>query len=685
MPTTQSTHIPLDVAPGVCPPTDCTEAATQQYTSADKIRFVNGLPRKIGGWKRILFDDGDTIEGCVRAIFSGTLDEKVQTLLGGDKALYGLQGSSLNNITPLLTTTNAIANSLDTHYDTLGSDPLATTSGSDEVVVTDSEAANYQAGDTYTLSGATATGGIGAPEFNKDHIVRSVGSGTITIKTTSSATSTTTGGGASVVRTSGLLTVNATGHGQADNDRVKLASATDTGGITAAQINLEFQIRNSTTNTFDVMTAGSATSSVTSGGGASTTYQKQIADGLCDETSGQGYGMGRYGTGLYGTALVSATGRRFPRLWFFDQFGENIVMTPGNGTGIYSWDGDLTVAPTLVSNAPTENNYVFVSDNILVSLGADGERNKIKASDQGDITQWTASSTNQVFEDFIEGAGRLWSHVSLNGTNLIFTKNQCYTFRYIGLPFVWQIRFKDNIGCIAPNARVVVKGVAYWMGENNFYEWRGGNIEVTPSNIPGTPQTTLLNYVFKDINRAQASKCFAWYNKRYDEIWYHYPSEGSDEIDRVARYHVTERHWTPDTFDRLAAEYPNINLQFPRLIDSNGNFYRHEVGVDDDESAMAWSLKTNLRDFGTDNVLQEAIIPDSIQNGDITFKVDAYSYPQSATAKNTKTVTVTPTTEFISLDIDGRFLQYTFNGNVLGQDWIMGQWLEPLQESSRSE
>jgi hypothetical protein len=479
------------------------------------------------------------------------------------------------------------------------------------------------------------------------------------------------------------VTINDTAHGQADGDRVSIASAADTGGITGAQINLEFQIRNVDTDTFDIMTAGTATSSVSGDGGASTEYQQQLTDGNCDEANGQGYGMGMYGVGRYGLAPTSTNGKRYPRIWFFDSFGDNILMTPGNSGGIYTWDGDLTGAPSLVSNAPTDVNYAFVSNNTLVTFGADGVDNRIKASDQGDITQWTSSSTNSVFTDDIEGAGRFWSHVSLNGTNLIFTPNQCYTFRFIGLPLVWDTDFKDTIGICAPMARVVVGGVAYWMGQNNFYMWRGGKIEVVGSNIGS--ESTLLEYVFNDINRSQISKSFAWYNKRYDEVWFHYPSAASNEVDRVARYHVTDKHWTPDTFDRLAAFYPNQNLQFPRLIDSSANIYRHEVGTDDDVNSMAWSLKTNLRDFGTDNVLNPIIIPDSIQVGDISVFAESFSYPQSPVPKNTKTITIEPTKPFSPLGVDGRFIQYTFSGNELGQSWKMGAWKESIQVSSRSE
>lgn len=683
MTTTLSKDIPINIVSGVFPSTDRAGADTQGLSvAASKIRFLNGRPQKLGGWESITMN-GATISGCVRAVFSANLGEKLQTLLGSNEYLYALLGSNLTNITPLAGSTTVIANSLDTHYDTLASDPLTTTNGSNEVVVADADAAFYVAGDSYVLSGATDTGGIGAAEFNKTHIIREVGSGTITIKTSSNATSDATGGGGSVVRTSGLVTVNATAHNQNNGARIAIAAATTFGGITTGEINIEHIIRNVTTNTFDAMTTGTATSSVSAGGGASTTYEVGIAEGACDETNGQGYGMGLYGVGLYGTALASTNGRRYPRIWFFDSFGDNIVMTPGNAGKIYTWDGDTTVAPTVVANAPTDVNYLFVSNNILVTFGADGIRNRVKGSDQGDTTNWTSSSTNQVFTDDIEGAGALKSHVSLNGLNLIFTNTQCYTFRYIGLPLVWEIKFKDNIGIIAPMARVVVKGVAYWMGENNFYEWRGGNIDVMRSNISN--QSTLLNYVFKNINRSQLSKCFAWYNKRYDEIWFHYPSAGSNEVDRVVRYHVTEKHWTPDTFDRLAAEYPNTNAQFPRLIDSSGVFYRHEVGNDDNDSAMAFSLTTGRTKLASSNIQVTQLIPDSIQTGNITVTVDLFSYPQSATAKNTKTLTITPTTEFMPVGADGRYIQYIFSGETLDQEWVMGLWEQSVQLSSKSQ
>lgn len=678
--TTQSTHIPLDVLPGVCPDTDATNAQTPHYVMADKIRFLKGKPQKIGGWLKIVMN-GSTIVGKVRSIFSANLDNKVKTLLGSSSGLYALFGSQLTNITPLLTSTIAIANSLDTHYGTLANNPITTIIGNAMFTVADTEAAKYVPGDRYTLSGSAAVGGILAADINKTHIIRAVGVNTITLRGTV-ATSSTTGGGAAVVRATGLLTVHAAAHGLINGQRVKITLAANTGGILAAAINLEFLIRNVATNTFDVMTASTATSSVALGGGGATLYQKEIAAGLVDATSGQGYGMGKYGVGRYGTALLSSSSISPPRTWFFDTYGTSVILTPGNASGTYVWTGTPDVAPTAVTNAPTDINYLFVSNNILVTFGANGVQNRIKGSDQGDITNWTSSSTNQVYTDDIEGMGRLLSHINVNGVNLIFSNNQCRTFRYIGLPDIWEIKEKDNIGIIGAMARVVVKGVGYFMGNDNFYKWEGGNIEIIPSN--SSEQSTILKYVFQNINTAQASKSFAWYNKLFDEIWFHYPSAGSNECDRVARYNVGENHWTPDTFDRLAAEYPHLSLGYPRLIDSDNNFFRHEVGTDDDVDSLPFTITTNMQDSGTSNLLNTSIIPDSIQAEDISVQIDARSYPQSNTIINTKTVTVSTDTAQVPIDVDGRFLQYTFSGDELGQYWTMGNWQIPVQPASRT-
>jgi hypothetical protein len=683
MSTKVSDLVPINCLPGVQPTTDKTALATQHWTLSDKIRFVNGFPRKIKGWVSIALTSVAGIQGVARTLFSSLINGIVQTVIGTNTYLYSLRGSSLVNVSPLVTATTAAANSLATHYGTLANNPITTTSGSAIITVADADAGRYAAGDLVTFSGSAAVGGILAATINTEHSIRAVAAGSYTVQVGTTATSTATGGGAAVVRKDGLIRVTSVAHEMLDGYRVKINAAAATGGVLAAEINVEHIIRNVSANTFDVMTDGTATSSVSAAGGAATTFQPQLDEGARDESFGQGYGMGLYGVGLYGVPKTSNNAKRYPRIWFCDKFGAKVVLTPGNQGGVYQWGGDISVAPALISGAPSAVNYLFVSDSILVTFGAGNIENKVFSSDQGNYSQWTASSTNQVFEDEIEGAGRLIGHIPVQGSNLIFTENQTRTFRYIGLPNIWEIKMLDPaIGMIAPMAGICVNNIAFWMGERNFYMWDGASVKIMPSN--SDPQCTLLEYIFTNFNISQKSKVYCWYNSDYNEIWWHYPSASSLDPDMVVRVCIDDFTWMPDTFLRTCAERPNALLGYPRLIytdsEDEGTLYRHETGDDADGTAITWSLKTNLRNnFGKDTTTEVALIPDNIQIGAINVQVNGYQWPQSTAKTSDNTYTFSPSSDRVPILANGRYTQYILGGSEIGQSWQMGAWHEQIQ------
>lgn len=674
----------IQITPGVMPSTDATASDIPCWADTQNVRFdpTTGRLRKIGGWTSNSFDYDATVSGTIRAVFSATINQQVYTILGTNSNLYSLIGSQLINLGPLEDSSIAAANSLATHYGTLTNNPVATQNGSNYVTVTDADASKYKVNDSYKLSGATTTNGVPNTELNAAHVIRSLGASTVTFKVATSATSTGSGGGASVVRSDGLITLTSAAHGLLDGQRIGVTGAGNTGGILAADINLEFIIRNVTTNTFDFMTDSFATSSVSSAGGGSTEYYPPLAAGNLNQGVGQGYGAGLYGVGLYGTALTSSAGETYPRIWFCDRYGDNIIMNPGNESGVYVWDGDTSTAPTLIANAPTDVNYAFVDSvsNILVTFGHDVE-NKIFTSDQGDITQWTASSTNQVFEYTVQGAGRLISHCAVDGYSLIFTENQTYTLKYIGLTAgVYQVLPLDpTIGLIAPMACVSVNGIGYWMGQENFYMFRGGKIEPMPCNF--ADESSILRYVFKNKNYSQRYKFFAGHNEEYDEIWFHYCSQNSNECDRVAIFSRKLQCWVYCGMARTAWESPVNSLSNPRLANNN-ILYTHEAGNNDDILPMTWYARTKKYTSGKDTIIQTRIIPDNVMSGNVNVELRTYLYPQSANAMSDNTYTITQTTDKIEAQPNGRFWDYTFSGSDLDQTFLMGQWLEEPQKSS---
>jgi hypothetical protein len=678
--------VPILSQAGVQYETDFTEYSTPHYVSADKIRFVDGFPEKIGGWESIIINDNNPINGSARSIFSYNLSNNERYLIGTHSNLYYFIGSVLTNISPLVTATTTIANSLDSNYITLGSNPITTVSGSKTVTVTDT-ATKVRAGDTIQISGSSAVNSVPALEINTTHFVRSQSANSYTFQVTTSATSSGSGGGGSVVQATPIITVNQAAHGFSDGSRIKIQSAATFAGILDTGINIEHIIRNTSTNAYDIVVNTIATSSVTGGGGAATTVQGQIADGLANATSAQGYGAGLYGIGLYGTALTSSTGALPVRSWVFDRFGNNIIMTPGRQTGVYSWDSDTAIAPVALTNAPTAVNYLYVSNNIIVTLGDSNVGNRRKWSDQGDSTIWTPASTNQAGSDDIEGAAEFISHLNVKGINLEFTNSQVYTSRYIGRPFVWETKLLDNkSGIISKNARVEHNGAGYFMGNNNFYVYKSGNVQIMRSN--STKETTLKKKVFNNINLSQRSKIFAWFNRKFNEIWFHIPTTSSNEPDIVVRVNVQDDTWVLDTMNRSAGEYPTSLREYPYTAEytsdsDTSSLYFQEKGTDADGIAMAWSLKTNKTGGENFEVAINGIVPDSVQVGNVSLKIETYKYPQSTNVYNTRTITVSPNTEMIDFKTQGRYIQYTFSGEELGQSWRAGLWSAIMDKGSK--
>lgn len=677
----------IQIVTGTNPIPDNTNLASVQFTQTDKIRFYDGAPETVGGCDVVTFDGDKIVEGVSRAMYSQNVASKEYLMISTHKKLYTLLNGELTNMTPAVAAASATtlgSNPFATDFVTLGTDPFAMVDGSTSVTVART-GHPYQEGDSVTLAGASGTiNGVPDTELNAQHIVRTVpDANSFTITVTTAANADASGGGASITCASQIIRVTDATHGMEDCERTILAGAAGTaGGVDTATLNAEWTIRYINASTYDIYAATIATSSA-SGGGASVTRREEIADGQSTSLAGRGYGMGRYGVGLYGVSKTSSTIVAIPRIWSFDRFGNLVVMTEGDQGGVYEWDGTATTAPVAVTNAPTDVDYVFTSDNILVTLGQGGVGNRLKWSDQGDRTDWTAASANQAGEDDIEGANNFISHINVNNVNLLYCEDQLWTMRYIGRPTIWKVkRVQGGQGIIAPQARCQMNGVAFWMGNDDFYYWNGSAaLPIRGNGKNGL--NPLKRYIFDTekgvLNREQKYKCFAWANTLFNEVWFHFPTNSEAEPDAYAILNLSDFSWTLGTWSRTAAEYPRKALEFPRLIDGDGILYRHEKGLNDGNSALNPVLRTNLRRAGNakSTVKLHGVIPDTIQQGDITLKVYTRRAPNASPSLQF-TRTITATTEQSDFQIEDRYWEYEISQGALDASMRLGLFQELL-------
>lgn len=685
----------VTVTPGCTPSTDFTPQSIAQATYTNHVRFIDGFPQKIGGWKNLLISGNYTITSLPRNIYSYIQGNITYYLVASYRSLYSIQGNTLYNATPVVDPGSTYNNILGTVYGTLPADPFFVNQGINTVTVTD-PGHPFLSGDTLNFSGATTFAGLSSGDINGIKTISNVGTDSYQFTTTTVPTSAANGAGASVVRASRLVTVAETNTYQVGDNVNITAVASAVGGISTANIVGIHTVRAVTGAGYDVVANGFATSSASAAGG-SVTIEHQIPEGQLNSTIGSGYGAGLYGVGLYGVSKISSTPTP-PTIWSFDRFGSLVVMTPGNQTGLYSWDSTTSSLPELVTGAPTAINYTFVTDNICVVLGLANVTNRVQWSDQGGLNTWVTTSENQAGQQDIYGAGELITAAPIQGWNLLFTKNQVYTMRYIGLPFVFEIKQIDSpTGIIAQNARIVVNGVCYWMGINNFYMWSGGNVEIVPSNT--TNRSTILNYVFKNINYGNAAKIFAWYNSAFNEVWFHYPSANATECDSVARVNVLDKTWVPDTMNRTAAEYPVVQSTFPYLASpdagiTGGSFsdgwsdgfqtevdtglpaiLLHENGYDDNNVALSFELDSPYFTSGSNVVLLGGVYQDNIlTTGNLNWTINTKLYPNQT--PDTVTYAILADNQNLIYRRRGRYWQYVIGGSTLGQYWRGGAWQE---------
>lgn len=380
--------------------------------------------------------------------------------------------------------------------------------------------------------------------------------------------------------------------------------------------------------------------------------------GRADAVIGGGYGLGAYGAELYGTPRLNSSNIIPASVWSLDTWGQNLVGTMGGA--IYEWSVDTASDALAISGAPTAEAILVTEERIMFALGADGDPRAVDWCDAEDNTDWTPSSTNLAGGKRLQTNGSLKVGKRVRGANLLFTDVDVHRAVYDGLPLVYRFeRLATGCGVASRGAVATVDDKAFWMGDNGFWSYDGF--------VNGLP-CDVQDYVFEDLNRVQMSKVSAWHNSLWNEVWWHYPSAQSTEVDRYVAYNYREGHWTIGALDRLCG-VDKAPLQYPILIDASGAVFEHEKGdAKDERLPVATSGPVELG--GGDRWMHvEAIIPDETTLGDATVSFQAGDWPLSASNSYGPFVAAAETECWFA----GRRVAVTLTG-AADEDWRVGRF-----------
>lgn len=380
--------------------------------------------------------------------------------------------------------------------------------------------------------------------------------------------------------------------------------------------------------------------------------------GRADTVNGFGYGLGLYGRGNYGISSPANGSVQPATNWTLDNYGAFLVACADSDGRLYFWDS-LTATATVMPGAPTDNSAVIVSEERFVfALGAAGNKALVQWSDQEDFTTWTPAATNQAGDYILQTNGAILNAIRVRGQMLIITTTDAHTATFQGAPFVYGFeRVGNGCGMFGPQSAVATDSFAVWMGPNGFHLFDGF---VKPL------QSEVYDYIFADINVAQAAKVACWNNSATSEVWWHYPSAGSNECDRYVAWNYRENTWTIGAINRTCGSSDGV-YDTPLMVSPDGYVYRHEVGYNYD-GAIPFA-ETGPFEIGSGDTVYMArhLYPDERTAGDVTASFRTRFYPNGPEYSHGPYSLLSPT----SVRFTGRQVVMRVDG-ARNADWRFG-------------
>jgi hypothetical protein len=509
----------------------------------------------------------------------------------------------------------------------LGSNPFATTNGSNVVTVT-ATGHGGQTGDYVTFSGASTFANV---DMNGEFTITVIDTNSYTVNASTNASSTTSGGG-SAVRATYQITIG-------PEDQVAQvgwgAGAWGDGKWGGVGTFVPDALR-----LWSAMNFGEDLVFAPRGGGI---YYWDATNGL----------------GTRGVSIETLPGATDPPVV------QNLVFV----SDVYRFVFCLGA-----------NDYLSdVQDPML-----------IRWADQESITDWTPTAVNQAGSLRLSHGSQIVAAIQTRQEVLVWTDTSLYSLQYLGAPLVWGAQLlADNISIVGPNAASVASGVVYWMGVDKFYMYDGRvqtlNCDLRKYVFQDINQTQYLAYFsgtiegFNEVwwfyasQNSQTIDRYVVYNYM-ERIWYY------GNMARTAWFDAGLRDYPQ------AATYSNnlVNHEFGNDDNTSGipvaiNAYIESAEFDIQDGhniGFVWRILPDITFSGTSSTntnpsVTMTLIP-MMNSG------SGYNSPQSQGGSSSAAVTRTSTavieqfTGQIYTRVRGRQMILKVESSDLGSAWQLG-------------
>lgn len=542
----------LQVKPGI--QRDGTQLAAPSYVDGKWVRFQNGLPRKVGGYRGIFLNGSNISRGMI---------------MNSENGLNYVVSGYNNGIEQWSTDDD----------DGIGAGPVQFTIEQGVLSVTITNAGTLYTNGTYTnvaLQGGSGTGAY-ATVIVSSNVISSV-----------------------------QITVGGTGYQVGDTLTVLAASVGGTGSGFACQINalanwlpsdlnlwqmdigydssgvgantliahpgLNLAHIDNTVNTRPLIGPTPETVltpvGIFTASGTTTNGSPNVTFATTNVAMGAGVAVS--GTGIpSGTTIVSAS--EVGGIW-------TVVLSQNataSGTVTLTFDNQVSVSGGVVMLHP----YLFVY----------GNHGLIKNCSAGNFNDWTSADANETNV----ASGKVVKGLPLRGgttspAGLFWTLDSVVRVTYQpstvgGINYYWKYDLLTSQSSIMSSQCVIeYDGIFYWAGTDRFLMYNGTVQEV--------PNNQNQNFFFDNMNYAQRQKVWVTKVPRFGEIWWFYPHGDSTECNNAIIYNTREKVWYDAGFAPGAARSAGTFTEVFRKPIWGGNvsnsaggytMWQHETGTDE--------------------------------------------------------------------------------------------------------
>jgi len=420
------------------------------------------------------------------------------------------------------------------------------------------------------------------------------------------------------------------------------------------------------------------------------------------------------------------------RIWSLDNFREDLVMAPRDGTP-YFWDktfrtsgsvpnsigeGGNTVnsgamngqavplsslgTPSDIGHGavPTQVRqlmiYPYVEtvvafgcselferdsfDNPTDTIGGSFNPMLVRWSNKSRPGSWFPQLSNTAggailnTGSYIIGAARSKREV------MVWTDEATYLMKWVATESSGFFTFTEiatGVSIVGPNAYGVIGDRIFWMGDRNFFVY-DGSVKVLRS--------TVADFVYTNISFLQRQKVFCARNSEFSEVIWFYPSDSDTDNNRYVAYNYEDDNWSIGTLPRTAWSDSGIRQQpiasyiIPDTDGKVSKNYIQEFGSTGDGEAVNAYIETAMFDIDDGNNISyvSRIIPDVhwVTGGSTTspmnISIFSQPYPQGAKEDPAQSVSVTGVDDYASVRVRGRQLTLRFETNTNDAFWRLG-------------